>query len=339
MIELINDPKFIADLVVKLKDKTIFLTGGTGFFGRNFIEVMNLLNAKYSLNIKLYVLARDPEKFKAQYPQLQSSILFYQKGDIETFQFMTSKVDYILHFATPASATLNIENPLMMFDNIMNGSRRILDFAVASKCEKFLFASSGAVYGKQPTEITHVPESYLGAPLTQHTHSAYGEAKRAAELLGNIYADKYGFEHKIARCFAFVGPHLDPNGTYAIGNFIRDALKEKKIVIGGDGTPFRSYLFSVDLVFWLLAVLLNGKNKQPYNVGSDADLSILDVAKTVAQALNPNLEIVVSKTPTDPTRPDRYVPDIKLAQTELGVKVWTPLIDSIRHTANAYKNP
>lgn len=330
-------PTVIADSISQLENKTIFLTGGTGFFGRSFLETINLLNSHFNLNLNVYILARDPSAFKERYPQLQYNFIKYCKGDIINFDFIDIKVDYIFHFATPASATMNIETPLAMLDNITLGSRRILDFAVSSKCEKFLFASSGAVYGKQPTELTHIPETYLGAPLTQNTHAAYGEGKRVAELLGNIYSDKYGFEHKIARCFAFVGPHLDANGTFAIGNFIRDAIRNNKLKIGGDGTPFRSYLYSTDLILWLIMTLLKGENKKPYNVGSDIDLSILDLAKMIVQTLNPNLEIEIAKKPTDPSRPDRYVPNITLAKTDLKVAVWTSLQDAIIQTAHAYQ--
>jgi nucleoside-diphosphate-sugar epimerase len=328
---------FLKNLVPALESKTIFLTGGTGFFGRSFLEVMIDLNSANNLNLKIYVLARNPEKFKQHYPELISDCLVFQKGDIVNFDFLDIKVNYIFHFATPASATMNIENPLGMFDNIINGSRRILDFAVKSKCEKFLFASSGAAYGKQPTDITHIPETYSAAPSTQNTHSAYGEGKRVAELMGNIYSEKYGFEHKIARCFAFVGPHLDANGTYAIGNFIRDAVHSKTISIGGDGTPFRSYLHSTDLVVWLITILLNGKNKQLYNVGSDNDLCIFDLAKKITRLVNPSTQIEIAKKAVDISKPDRYVPDISLAKSELGLRVWTSLDDAITETAAAYR--
>lgn len=328
---------FISRLLPKLEGKTIFLTGGTGFFGRSFLEFIIGINSVHNLKLKIYALARDPEKFKKQYPELAPEYITFQKGDIVNFEFLDIKVNYIFHFATPASATMNIENPLGMFDNIVDGSRRILDFAVKSKCEKFLLTSSGAVYGKQPTELTHIPETYMAAPATQNSHSAYGEGKRVAELMGNIYSDKYGFEHKTARCFAFVGPHLDGNGTFAIGNFICDAVLGKTLSIGGDGTPFRSYLYSSDLIVWLLTILLNGKNKQPYNVGSDNDLSIFDLAKKVTQFVNPSLRIEIAKKAVNLSRPDRYVPNVTLAKNELDLCVWTSLEDSITKTAAAYK--
>jgi nucleoside-diphosphate-sugar epimerase len=327
----------IKNIAFALENKTIFLTGGTGFFGRSFLEFIIGINSVHNLNLKIYVLARDPERFKNKYPQLIENFITFQKGDIVNFDFLDIKVNYIFHFATPASATMNIENPIGMFDNIVDGSRRILDFAVKSKCEKFLLTSSGAVYGKQPTELTHIPESYMAAPTTQNSHSAYGEGKRVAELMGNIYSSKYGFEHKIARCFAFVGPHLDANGTFAIGNFIRDAIQGKTLSIGGDGTPFRSYLYSSDLIVWLLTILLTGKSNQPYNVGSDNDLSISDLAKKVTQLINPSLRIEIAKKATDLSRPDRYVPNVSLAKNELGLCAWTPLDDSIIKTAAVYK--
>lgn len=318
-----------------IENKEIFLTGCTGFFGRSFLDLIIMYNLHA---VKLTILSRNPEQFLNNWPKYKAlKNLKFIKGDIQNFQFPDLKFDYLLHFATPASATLNLKDPIQMSDVILRGTHHVLDFAKRSGVQKVLFASSGAVYGRQPPEMSHISESYLGAPQVNKVGSAYGEAKRMAELLGCEYSRLYGFEFKIARCFAFCGPHLDRNGTFAIGNFIGDAIKNTSIHLSGDGTPLRSYLYSDDLVVWLLKILIDGNNHEPYNVGSDQAVSIYDLAMRVVKLINPQLQITRAKMPELTKLPERYVPAIDKAKSELGLDVWTDLDSTILKTQAAYK--
>ena len=331
--------KLPTDIWPRLQGKHLFLTGGTGFFGKSLLELILIKNRSESLNLHVTVLTRNPQKFLETYPALyDSKWIKFHEGDVATFSFPEGEFDYLMHFATPASSSWNLTHPLEMFDTVVDGTRRVLDFSVFAKIRKVLLTSSGAVYGKQPPDCTHISESYVGAPGTQAPGSAYGEAKRVAELLGNIYATKHHFEYKIARCFAFVGPYLDPKGSFAIGNFIRDALAGKDIEIKGDGTPLRSYLFSEDLILWLFKILLDGKSGQAYNVGSDEDLKIKDLAFAVVKALGLNNKINVLGIPVPGKPTERYVPSINMAREELKLDVFTSLDDSIKKTAAAYRN-
>ncbi len=119
-------------------------------------------------------------------------------------------------------------------------------------------------------------------------NSAYGQSKRACEFMVSMYARQYGFAAPVARCFAFAGPHLPLDLNFAIGNFVRDALAGGPIRIAGDGTPRRSYLYaarSCHLAVW--TILLRGESCRIYNVGSEADLSIADLAQKVAAIIAP----------------------------------------------------
>lgn len=324
-----NEP---IDLIIKnsfskIAGLNVFLTGGTGFFGKSFLD----LYIKYSdiFNIRLTILSRSPQEFLASYPQYKHSKITWLKGEITNFTFPEQKFDVILHFATPADAKMNLTQPLLMCSTIVDGMSHILDFAQQSGCKKFLFASSGAVYGTQPSDLSNVSESYLGSPSPLAPDAAYGEAKRYAELLGYMTARNSNFEFKVARCFAFVGRHLNRHGMYAIGNFIGDALSDQTIHIKGDGTAYRSYLYADDLIVWLLTILIDGKNHEAYNVGSDQAINIKDLANQVNTSLKKSCEIQIHQVPKPGASVARYVPSTEKARTELGLQVWTPLDQAI----------
>jgi dTDP-glucose 4,6-dehydratase len=323
------------DLWEELRGQRIFITGGTGFFGCWLLESLVWANDKLGLNLSACVLTRNPDIFRKKVLHLASHpAITFHPGDVRTFEFPEGDFAYIIHGATEASAKLNQEDPLLMFDTIIEGTRHTLEFAKFCQAKKFLLTSSGAVYGKQPPEITHVSEDYLGSPDLTNPGYAYAEGKRAAEMLCTLYAKQYGLEAKIARCFAFVGPYLPLDTHFAIGNFIRDGLKGGPILVNGDGTPYRSYLYAADLVIWLWTILLKGKSCYPYNVGSDKDLTIADLAKVVASIFESKVDVTIAKEPIFGKSVERYVPSVDRAFSELQLQPLISLRDSIMRTAS-----
>jgi len=317
----------------ELRGQRIFITGGTGFFGCWLLESFAWANTKLNLKAQVVVLSRHPEAFAQKAPHLAGDkAISFHTGDVRDFQFPSGSFSHVIHAATEASAKLNAENPVLMLDTIVEGTRRTLDFAVKCGAKKFLLTSSGAVYGKQPPKLTHIPEDYPGAPDPLDPASAYGEGKRMAELLCASYHRQRGLETKIARGFAFVGPYLLLDTHFAIGNFIRDALAGGPIRVNGDGTPYRSYLYASDLAIWLWTILFRGQSCRLYNVGSENDLSIRDVALVVAGVFHPPRPIAVARQAVPCQLADRYVPSTRRALSDLGLKEMVPLEEAIRLT-------
>ncbi len=314
----------------------LFLTGGTGFFGCWLLEGFAWLYQELNLDLSLTVLTRNPVAFRIKSPRLADlPFVKLYPGDVRNFVFPEDSFTHILHAATDASFQLNTQDPFLMFDTITQGTRHVLELGVQKGVRRFLLVSSGAVYGRQPSQLTHVSEEYMGGPDPLSFSSAYSEGKRVAEFLSVLYSKPTQMETTIARCFAFVGPFLSLNSHFAVGNFIGDALAGGPIRVGGDGTPYRSYLYGSDLVVWLLGVLIWGQQGRAYNVGSDEDLPILKLAQTVAQVGSQSgfpLQVSVAQAALKNHPPERYVPSIARASEELGLKKVFSLEESVERT-------
>jgi len=326
------------DLWEELRDQRIFITGGTGFFGCWLLESFAWANDKRRLNAEALVLTRNYETFLKKAPHLATNpAIKFHIGDVRDFEFPEGHFPFVIHAATEASAKLNEENPLLMWDTITEGTRHTLEFARHAGTKKFLLTSSGAVYGKQPPEMTHIPEEYTGAPDPTDPNSAYGEGKRAAEMLCTMYSKMYGIQIKIARCFAFVGPYFPLDIHYAIGNFIRDGLQGGPIQVKGDGTPYRSYLYAADLAIWLWTILFRGESNHPYNVGSAQEFAIGILANTIGALCRPAVEVYFAKSPTLGRPVERYVPSTERVHSELGLQQHIQLKKAITKTIQYYQ--
>ncbi len=320
-----------------MRGERIFLTGGTGFFGAWLLESFAYVNRRLDLRAKAVALSRRPEHFRAKMPHLFSdNRIELHRGDVRDFSGPEGSFRFVLHGATEASAKQLAEAPAEMLSTILAGTERTLEFAVKARAERLLLTSSGAVYGRQPSEITHLDESYTGAPNPTDVGSVYAEGKRASELMCALHAKQHGLECAIARCWAFCGPHLALDAHFAIGNFIRDVMSGGPVRIGGDGTPTRSYLYAGDLAVWLWTMLFRAPSMVAYNVGSAHSVSILELAEAVRDALGSSAAIEVAKEPVPGAPVSRYMPSVTRAERELGLQETVELQETIRRTAAWY---
>jgi dTDP-glucose 4,6-dehydratase len=315
------------------RGERIFLTGGTGFVGTWLTESLLWANRRLALGMSAVLLTRYPDRFRARSPHLAGdSSVSLVEGDATAFATPHGTFSFVVHAATERQFAPDMTCPAGSLDRDLAATRRVLEFARAANARRFLFTSSGAVYGTQPPELPEVPEDYAGAPLPVDTGSAYATGKRVSEYLCACYSRVHGIEAKIARLFAFIGPYFPLDANYAAGNFLRDAIAGGPIRITGDGTPFRSYLYAADLAIWLWTILFRGAAARPYNTGSPQAVSILELANTIAREVAPGARICVEQQPTPGAAAARYVPSTARAESELGLRVWIPLEEAVRRT-------
>jgi dTDP-glucose 4,6-dehydratase len=321
-----------------LRGQSVFVTGGTGFIGTWLLESLLAANDSLGLRARVAVLTRDPERFAARSPHLADHpSLHVARGNQTDFAFPEGRFPFVIHAATETAVDVRAERPLGAFSSNVDGTRRVLEFARSHGVRRFLFTSSGAVYGRQPPELTHIPEEYPGAPATIDAESSYGQAKRASEFMSAMYGRMYGFEATIGRLFAFVGPLLPLDANFAVGNFIGDALRGGPVRIAGDGTPYRSYLYAADLAIWLWTVLLRGKGAYPYNIGSPQAFTIAELARTVISVVAPGASVEIAGKPVPGAAPARYVPSTARAEQGLGLRPLISMEEGIRRTSSWHR--
>lgn len=314
----------------------LLLTGGTGFFGKALLRHW-LRHPDAAPQVDL--LSRDPQAFLSAHPEFQAlASLRLLQGDILLPESLPrgERYTHVLHAAADSTRWQHL-SPLARFDQIVQGTRHVLDIAVASGARRFLLASSGGVYGPVPVGMDRVPETFQGMPDPLDPAQAYGVGKRMAEHLCALYRERHGLETVVARCFAFVGPDLPLDAHFAIGNFIRDALADRDIVVAGDGSPVRSYLHQDDLAAWLLALLARGEPGQAYNVGSDEAVPIADLARRVRDLAAPGRAVEIQRQADPAAARSHYVPCIDKARLALGLTVTRTLAEAISDTVTALR--
>ncbi len=303
----------------RLRGGRIFITGGTGFVGTWIVAALHHANTTLDLGLDVTILTRDPAAFARREPELATWATLLP-GDITTCP-SPGIVDYAIHAATPASAAFNDAHPDLMRSTIVEGIRSVLAALAPSGPIPLLFTSSGAIYGPQPFELERIPESFEPAIGAIEPRNAYALGKRDAEAIANAASVAGGPSLRLARLFAFVGPHLPLDAHFAIGNFIRDALAGRPIRVAGDGTAVRSYLYASDMVSALLAVWLRGVPDRAYNVGAHEAVSIGELARLVESVVSPGRGVQIAglglgQLPTGAG--NRYVPDASRLEDVLG---------------------
>jgi nucleoside-diphosphate-sugar epimerase len=316
----------------ELRGKSLFLTGGTGFFGKWLLGGLLQANDELALDMKLTVLSRNPKVFQQKFPkEANRDDLRFLTGHVANFPTEHRRFDFLIHAAADTTAFTSDAEERERSRTIVDGTRHMLELAQDSGVQRFLNISSGAVYGAGASQPTGAKEDdyALAEALTP-----YGEAKRKAERL----CEDSNLDFVTARAFAFLGPHLPLDAHFAAGNFLRDARRGGPILVRGDGTALRSYLHPADLAVWLLRILLRGQRGRAYNVGSDEVVTTAQLARRIANAIQPTPEVIIQSL--QPQGPQNiYLPNIQRARAELNLGVAIPLDDAIARTLEFLQSP
>ena len=229
----------------------------------------------------------------------------------------TVSVDAVIHAAISVDAATIARNPIPTLDTAVEGTRRVLELARSSGVRRFLFLSSGAVYGRASEHVHRFAEGHRGALDTTDPAQVYAEGKRIGEMMCACMTRAYGMETVIARLFAFVGPHLYLDRHYAVGNLMQDALLGRSVTVRGDGTAVRSYQYAADMATWLWALLNRGRAGQAYNVGASDAVSIAQLATKVAALGTPPVDVDIQGVSREGVPRDHYLPDLTLVKDSL----------------------
>jgi nucleoside-diphosphate-sugar epimerase len=298
----------------QLRGARVFVTGGTGFIGSWIAESLLAADDQLRLGLRLALLTRRPESLPPRVAGHRAVEVI--KGDVR-FRSAAGAWDFVVHAAATSSAAPDAADADdVVTSTIVDGTRAVLETSASAR---LLFLSSGAVYGPQ------------AGPVTEHTGftataSVYAEAKRRAErLLLDASADA-----TIGRLFSFVGPGLPLDRHFAAGNFIGDALAGRPLVVRGDGSAVRSYLYPADLMTWLFALLVRGATGRAYNVGSPMPITIRELAELVGRQVDQPVQVLGGVAVGDGG--GLYLPNVDRAVTELGVGVRTPLPEALART-------
>jgi dTDP-glucose 4,6-dehydratase len=316
------------DLFEHLRGQRVLITGGTGFVGTWLLEALVWADKKLSLGTRAYVLTRDPKRFAGRAPHLAGArAVKLLSGDVRSVVWPRGEFAYVVHGATPSDAQLNEGSPREMLDIIQGGTDHVLELVTRVDGARMLLLSSGAVYAPSSAGIALDEESPIGSAWPDEP-SAYHAGKRAAERAAAASA----CDTTIARLFAFVGPYLPLNRHFAVGNFIGAALEGREVAVAGDGQPVRSYLYGSDMAAWLWTMLLHPcADGEIFNVGSEDAISVGDVARLVAETVEPPCAVSVVGGGTFGAGL-YYVPSTAKARSELGLQQTVAFPEALRRT-------
>jgi len=289
----------------------VVITGAAGFIGSHLAET--LLDRDYSVIGIDNLLTGDT----ANISHLANRDFSFIKHDVTNYIYIDGPVDFVLHWASPASPIDYLELPIPTLKVGALGTHKALGLAKA-KGARFVIASTSEVYG-DPLEHPQ-KETYWGNVNPVGPRGVYDEAKRFAEAMTMAYHRYHGVDTKIVRIFNTYGPRMRLNDGRAVPAFMSQALRNEDVTVFGDGSQTRSFTYITDLVGGIIKLMLSDTN-DPVNIGNPSEMTIKEIAETIIRMTGSKSNIVYKPLPTDDPKQRR--PDITRARTLLG---WEPKV-------------
>ncbi len=305
---------------------TTLVTGGAGFLGSNLCDLLlgkghkvicmdNLITG----NIANIEHLAGNEKFK------------FIKQDVTEYIYIPGTIDYIFHFASPASPIDYLELPIQTLKVGALGTHKALGLARAKKA-RLLLASTSEVYGDP---LVHPqPEAYWGNVNPIGPRGVYDEAKRFAEAMTMAYQRFHGVETRIVRIFNTYGPRMRPHDGRVVPAFISQCLKNEPITVFGDGSQTRSFCYVSDLIDGIYKLMMSDQN-EPVNIGNPHEMSVLEFAQKIKELCGSSSEIIHKELPVDD--PKTRQPDNRKAREKLGWQPNVPLEEGLGKTIDYFK--
>ncbi len=309
-----------------MNTRRALVTGGAGFLGSHLCErlLQDGLHVVCMDNLITGSLANIEHLFGRE------GFTFVQH-DVTNFIHVPGRLDYILHFASPASPIDYLNLPIQTLKVGSLGTHKALGLA-KSKGARFLLASTSETYG-DPL-IHPQPETYWGNVNPVGPRGVYDEAKRFAEAITMAYHRHHGVDTRIVRIFNTYGPRMRANDGRVVPTFICQALDGEPLTAFGDGSQTRSFCYVDDLIEGIYR-LLNSDYKQPMNIGNPAEMTVLDFAREIIKITGAGSEIIFKPLPEDD--PKVRQPDITLARKVLGWEPKVTLAEGLEPTIEFFK--
>jgi UDP-glucuronate decarboxylase len=316
-----------------LAGKTVLLTGGRGFLGRYFTEVILELN-RTVLKEPCRLVAVDnlitAGESGSRMPDLPN--VTFLKHDVIRPMDWDGPLDYVIHAAGIASPFYYRAYPLETLEVAITGTRNMLEFARRHHA-RFTFFSSSEIYGDPDSAHVPTPESYRGQVSCQGPRACYDESKRVGETLCYIYHEKYGVATTVIRPFNVFGPGMQETDYRVLPNFASRIKSGKPLNIYGRGSQTRTFCYVTDAMVGFLLVILKGVPGESYNIGNpDPEISMLDlvgrVEGVIGRPIARNIIEYPDSYPAD--EPNRRCPDIRKARLQLGYAAQVKLDEGLR---------
>jgi dTDP-glucose 4,6-dehydratase/UDP-glucuronate decarboxylase len=332
----------LGDLLKKAEGSTWFVSGGGGFIGGYFLDIIDYCNRKiFKKPCRIICL----ENFISGIPERISHLIdnknfkFLNKNVAKPF-FIRGRVDYIVHAASIASPTFYRKYPIETIETNVTGLKNLLDLGVKKRVKSFLFFSTSEIYGNPDPAFIPTPENYNGNVSCTGPRACYDESKRLGETLCVNYHNQYDLPVKVVRPFNVFGPGLRIDDKRVIPDFFNNALNGRNIEILSNGSPTRSFCYISDAMRGFLRAILSDCNGEAFNIGNDQlEVSMIGLAKAVARTVG-GIDVEY-KHSSDINylvdNPQRRCPDLSKTKKLLGYEPKIDLDEALRRTMEWYK--
>ena len=305
----------------------ILITGGAGFLGSHLCD--RFFKEGFEVIAMDNLLTGSLDNISHLFPEKR---FHYYHHDVTTFVHVPGELDYILHFASPASPVDYLKMPIQTLKVGSLGTHNLLGLAKEKK-SRILIASTSEVYGDP--EVHPQREEYWGNVNPIGPRGVYDEAKRFMEAMTMAYHNYHGLDTRIVRIFNTYGPRMRLDDGRVIPNFMAQAIRGQKLTVFGDGEQTRSFCYVDDMVEGIYRLLMSDYH-MPVNIGNPDEITILDFAHEMRE-ISGNSDLEIEFKPLPVNDPLKRRPDITLAQEVLNWEPTIPRSEGMKHTFNYFK--